>query len=59
MVFLPAGGDAVTIDVLTEAQVLIDAVPIPLPSAGWLLLAAMGGLAAFRSLRLRAGHRPA
>ena len=39
------------IDVLTEAQVVIDAAPIPLPPAGMMLVAALGGLAGVGSLR--------
>ena len=39
------------IDVLTEAQVIIDAAPIPLPPAGMMLVAALGGLAGIGSLR--------
>lgn len=58
-VLVPAGGETVTIDVLTEAQILIDAVPIPLPSAGFLLLAAIGGLAGLRSMSRQVGDRGA
>lgn len=56
--FRLAGGEFVDIEVLTEAQVLIDATPIPLPPAGLLLIGSIGALAAVRSGRRQATAGP-